>query len=438
MSKEKKKLSLKAKIALLFLVPVVLIGVCSVVIIISVNTVVDAEQYDFSEKTVVEYQLPQEGEKTAQIMLDSMRAAEASDEAKLSSGVNTSVSLQNFTEADAGEGADSREGFLSHLSGTIAGSISGMYDTAGHDYAETAGITEIPDFTSEITEAVPELSEDGKTLTCKAVADTDNDEILRPLFATDDTLPEKIKALSTQECEIKDVAAELTALNIETKTDTATERLKEYSVRREYDVTVKLAFSGKVSELGEQTLNYTYTVTETRKFTYVSINIKEDNVSLEKGGFKTLTVSANVSENAGPDDYTLTFTSSNPDVVKADDNGMVEGIAESKEPVTVTLTLEYLGKTYSDTVEVRVDVPAEKVAVTPRNQTVKAGETCVFTANVKPAKATVKDVIWISEDESICTVDENGTVTGVKAGATRIIAVTKDGHFMSASEITVE
>ena len=63
--------------------------------------------------------------------------------------------------------------------------------------------------------------------------------------------------------------------------------------------------------------------------------------------------------------------------------------------------------------------------------TVAVGETLQLGLNVIPTSATVIDPVWYSEDESIATIDENGLVTGVKLGETKI-------HVYSAHNPEVE
>ena len=64
------------------------------------------------------------------------------------------------------------------------------------------------------------------------------------------------------------------------------------------------------------------------------------------------------------------------------------------------------------------------------------GSTDALTANVLPADAANKNVIWTSSDETIATV-VNGIVTGVAAGTATITATTEDGGFERKCDITV-
>lgn len=43
-------------------------------------------------------------------------------------------------------------------------------------------------------------------------------------------------------------------------------------------------------------------------------------------------------------------------------------------------------------------------------------------------KATNKDVIWVSSNPRVATVDQNGKVTALRRGETYITAISKDGY----------
>ena len=64
-----------------------------------------------------------------------------------------------------------------------------------------------------------------------------------------------------------------------------------------------------------------------------------------------------------------------------------------------------------------------------------AGES--LTANIYPAAASVRDVIWTSSDTSKATVDAYGKVTAVDAGMAIISASSGDGSFKSYCVVTV-
>ena len=60
-----------------------------------------------------------------------------------------------------------------------------------------------------------------------------------------------------------------------------------------------------------------------------------------------------------------------------------------------------------------------------------------LTATVEPGNATNKNVTWSSSDETIATVDNNGTVTAVGAGEATITVTTEDGCKTATCIVTV-
>ena len=71
-------------------------------------------------------------------------------------------------------------------------------------------------------------------------------------------------------------------------------------------------------------------------------------------------------------------------------------------------------------------------------ETVSAGDVFTLTADVQPADATNKSVVYTSSDESVLRVSEDGTVTAMSNGTAVITASAADGSDVSASaEITV-
>ena len=68
--------------------------------------------------------------------------------------------------------------------------------------------------------------------------------------------------------------------------------------------------------------------------------------------------------------------------------------------------------------------------------TINEGENTTLTATIAPADATIKDVNWSSNNESVATVTD-GIVSGLSAGSATITATTVDGEFTASCVVTV-
>ena len=98
-------------------------------------------------------------------------------------------------------------------------------------------------------------------------------------------------------------------------------------------------------------------------------------------------------------------------------------------------------KDYIITFKKTADTPGtesvESVSVSPETAEVEVGKTVELTAEITPANATNKKVIWSSSDTDTATV-ENGIVTGVKEGTATITATTEDGAKTDTCTVTVK
>ena len=94
-------------------------------------------------------------------------------------------------------------------------------------------------------------------------------------------------------------------------------------------------------------------------------------------------------------------------------------------------------------------IPVEKVEVVDRMNnvydgdiafTVEQGKSKETIVNVYPKLASNKSVTYTSQDTSICTVDENGVITGVHWGNTTVIVKSVDGNktFVLNVEVTAK
>ena len=101
-------------------------------------------------------------------------------------------------------------------------------------------------------------------------------------------------------------------------------------------------------------------------------------------------------------------------------------------PIFLLLTISFAGKILS----LYSYISVEKVMYVDENEeeldkdftvTIDKGETYQTYVKVLPELATDKTVSYVSTNESVCTVDGNGLVTGTGFGSANVNAITKDG-----------
>ncbi len=133
-------------------------------------------------------------------------------------------------------------------------------------------------------------------------------------------------------------------------------------------------------------------------------------------------------------DKTLTYTSEDISIAAVDENGIIS-------------PGNRVGETYIDIqngkamakIKVCVVKGVEGAAMSQESMTLYADKpvTAQLSAVITPADATIQEVEWYSEDESIAAVDKDGLVSPCGVGKTNICAVTEDGGFTAKCAVTV-
>lgn len=123
-------------------------------------------------------------------------------------------------------------------------------------------------------------------------------------------------------------------------------------------------------------------------------------------------------------DYSYTcpieWSSSNAQIASVLQSGVVEALSEGEVTITVT-ALDGTGHSASVDIIVK-SIPSESILLTTESLTGIIGESFSIEATVFPANATDKTITWISSDESVAVVDDNGEVTVVGVGNVVITA----------------
>ena len=81
----------------------------------------------------------------------------------------------------------------------------------------------------------------------------------------------------------------------------------------------------------------------------------------------------------------------------------------------------------TETFRVLVIQPVKKITISAGDRKVAAGSVLQMSAECAPDNASIPEVTWASKNPAVATVDENGTVTGLKKGSATITATAADG-----------
>ncbi len=136
---------------------------------------------------------------------------------------------------------------------------------------------------------------------------------------------------------------------------------------------------------------------------------------------KPVTVDANVTD--------MQVTTANDQLTV---NGTVDKLQADKAVI-----VKGNGTIYEKTGSGQISVSVTGVSLDKTEIVLVEGSNQTLTATVEPTNATNKGVTWSSDHEAVATVDQNGTVTAVKAGTATIMVTTADGSKTAACEVTV-
>lgn len=229
--------------------------------------------------------------------------------------------------------------------------------------------------------------------------------------------PDTHEVVIANTSEIKDFYDPLTNIRFELKTET-TVRIKGDFAHKQFLANIEqintlngsaqLVVSSDTNVDGSDAGNNGGGSTDPIRVTGITVTPKTKTLTVGSTGEITPTI-----EPANATDKTITWTTSDANIVGVDQTGAI--LAKATGKATITATTFSGGYTATTKVSVK-GAGVDSVTVTSSNDITKisAGETLQLTATVAPDTATDKTVTWSSSDESIATVDANGLVTGVK------------------------
>lgn len=122
--------------------------------------------------------------------------------------------------------------------------------------------------------------------------------------------------------------------------------------------------------------------------------------------------------------------SSNPDVIKIEDNYII-GVSEGEAVIYAVTDNEK-----SNEIDITCEVKLEKIELSEIDLKLKVGETKEIFAKLVPENATQKNLVWKSLNENIATV-ENGSIKGISGGNTQIIVTSEDGKKQAVCKVNV-
>lgn len=426
MKLSEKKLNVKSIILITIILPVVVILVSSIAIIITAKSVQPGSVFDTSVLQKNEALLPQTNEEALSQFTSLINDAVTSGILKYSG--RTDIEIRDISCSNEAAGK-----VFSFLSGNFSSHIKENYEDTAIKYGEDASavLKKLPESTPDSFDA--EASDGKMTLKLtfsrvfKNMYFSAKDKTAISMFSKEN---ESVFSAINEKLIPSDVIFTLTY-------EEKTKELSSLSIERSYSYSSSLTFINTLYKAGSSSISMTPVFKEIYEFSYAGIKIEEDIKTLTENGYDTLTVTPFTEEGLSEDEYKLSFASSDETVATVDENGQVTAVKESDKPVTITVTLEYLGKAFSDTCKVYVVTAVEKITVSETAVTLKKGEKKVISGEASPKDATIKTVLFHSSDESVAEVNEKGEITGTGAGTAIITVYSEQGFVAAECTVTV-
>lgn len=130
----------------------------------------------------------------------------------------------------------------------------------------------------------------------------------------------------------------------------------------------------------------------------------------------------------------IVWNSSDTKVASVSDSGLVTAVGPGTCIISATAGDRHVSATVS-VLAARVRVSG--VSFAESKHEIPMGGTATLTATITPADATVKTLVWTSDDPGIASVSRTGIVTAVSVGTTKIHATSVDGNHSAEVTVTV-
>lgn len=160
------------------------------------------------------------------------------------------------------------------------------------------------------------------------------------------------------------------------------------------------------------------------------ITVSQAKTAMKAGETQQLSATVEPSDATDP----VVWSSSDEAVLAVDQGGLVTAVGNGSAAIMATA-----GRVSDTTANITVTTAATGVELDATTLELYVGaDASKLTASVLPATASNKEVAWSSSDEGVATVDAQGNVAPVAAGAATITATTADGGFTATCEVTVK
>lgn len=182
---------------------------------------------------------------------------------------------------------------------------------------------------------------------------------------------------------------------------------------------------------------FTSTSTVTVKTSDVKASFDPAELIVPKGGTQATNIIISTDDEMEYEVESMSFESNNKSVATVDSDGVITGVDYGEATITATIVTNK--GTVTCSAGVVVSKPVESVMIFDADTVTNLmiGESQNVLYSVYPTDAGNQAVTWSSSNESVATVDQNGTITAVGEGAATITVTTVEGNFKDTMTVDV-
>ena len=363
-----KKSGKKKQFLLFGLVSVIALAACAVVLVMTVRSV------DAGNSATVEYETQSKTDlkDKPETLLSYLKtlSEKAVGDRFIKADIYTDVSVDDgtVTVSDGTNNLEADRNLLIYAKNKILPTVDGYYpeDKKGVFGTVNAALPVIDlsaDSIDSVTFSVGEAGADGNP-----VYNSDTGELidadyyfitvcLKPEAEYSAQISEKFSSDIADVCTVNSSDISLQKNIIRAKINRLTDEIDTLSFDKTYLIGADVTFKDKLAVFSDRQIEFEYKTSERYEYSYAGIRFAQSSATVEPDGEIMLSVNAVIENDS---EYTVTFSSSDPSVATVDEMGYVKGINASDKPVTITVTLSYLGETFTDECTVYVGNTAEK------------------------------------------------------------------------------